>query len=155
MDVVIAELGTRRFAVDLAAVQEVLRLGPVTPVPAAPAVVIGAMNARGSVVPIVDLGLLLGEGASTPSMGESGLLIDKDDSQAVLYLGWIHEVVRLRSTQQMGTARAGGFSEVLATEQGTLHLVHVERVIAEVLIRVKEQAQRLMSATVEREGKTD
>jgi len=45
---------------DATAVQEVIRLGPVTPVHYAPEEVLGILNLRGRIVTIVDLGLRIG-----------------------------------------------------------------------------------------------
>ena len=47
-------------ALDAAGVQEVIRLGPVTPVCYAPEQILGIVNLRGKIVTIVDLGLRLG-----------------------------------------------------------------------------------------------
>ncbi len=47
-------------ALDATEVQEVIRLGPVTPVRYAPEAVLGIVNLRGKIVTIVDLGLRLG-----------------------------------------------------------------------------------------------
>jgi purine-binding chemotaxis protein CheW len=47
-------------ALDAASVQEVIRLGPVTPVRYAPDEVIGIFNLRGKIVTIIDLGMRLG-----------------------------------------------------------------------------------------------
>jgi purine-binding chemotaxis protein CheW len=48
------------YAVDLRHIREVLPIESITPIPGMPPVVIGMTNVRGSVVPIVDLRLLLG-----------------------------------------------------------------------------------------------
>ena len=50
----------RYYAVDLRHIREVLPIESITPIPGMPPVVIGMTNVRGSVVPIVDLRLLLG-----------------------------------------------------------------------------------------------
>src|SRR5690349_20058691 len=47
-------------ALDAGGVQEVIRLGPVTPVRHAPEEVVGIVNLRGKIVTIIDLGLRLG-----------------------------------------------------------------------------------------------
>lgn len=47
-------------ALDAAGVQEVIRLGPVTPVRYAPEEVLGIVNLRGKIVTIIDLGQRLG-----------------------------------------------------------------------------------------------
>lgn len=50
------------YAVELAAVREVLELGPdapLTPLPAGPAGIVGLVNVRGQVVPVLDTAALL------------------------------------------------------------------------------------------------
>src|ERR1039457_7188617 len=47
-------------ALDAAGIQEVIRLGPLTPVRHAPPDVAGILNLRGKIVTILDLGLRLG-----------------------------------------------------------------------------------------------
>jgi purine-binding chemotaxis protein CheW len=52
-------LSQNLYAVDLRHIREVLPIDSITPIPGMPPVVIGMTNVRGSVVPIVDLRLLL------------------------------------------------------------------------------------------------
>jgi len=53
-------LGGRQFAVDVADAREVVMLESTTPVPGAPAELLGVMNLRGSVLPVVEARPLLG-----------------------------------------------------------------------------------------------
>jgi purine-binding chemotaxis protein CheW len=53
-------LGGRQFAVDVTDAREVVVLDTTTPVPGAPTVVIGLMNLRGNVLPVVEARPLLG-----------------------------------------------------------------------------------------------
>jgi purine-binding chemotaxis protein CheW len=53
-------LGGRPFAVDVTDAREVVVLETTTPVPGAPAAVIGVMNLRGNVLPVVEARPLLG-----------------------------------------------------------------------------------------------
>jgi purine-binding chemotaxis protein CheW len=48
------------YAVALAAVREVVEPDRLTPVPTAPPAVLGVLNVRGTVVPVLDTGVLLG-----------------------------------------------------------------------------------------------
>ena len=48
-------LGDEEYAVDILSVQEIKSWGPVTPVPQSPAYMLGVINLRGAIVPIVDL----------------------------------------------------------------------------------------------------
>jgi len=52
-------LSKHLYAVDLQHIREVLPIDSITPMPGMPPIVIGMTNVRGSVVPIVDLRLLL------------------------------------------------------------------------------------------------
>jgi purine-binding chemotaxis protein CheW len=53
-------LGGRPFAVDVTDAREVVLVDATTPVPGAPAAVIGVMNLRGNVLPVVEARPLLG-----------------------------------------------------------------------------------------------
>jgi purine-binding chemotaxis protein CheW len=53
-------LAGQEFALDILRVQEIREWAPVTPVPNCPDYVLGVMNLRGAVVPVIDLRLRLG-----------------------------------------------------------------------------------------------
>jgi purine-binding chemotaxis protein CheW len=53
-------LGGRPFAVDVAQAREVVVIDAITPVPGAPAPLVGVMNLRGAVLPVVEARPLLG-----------------------------------------------------------------------------------------------
>ncbi len=84
-------------ALDATGVQEVIRLGPVTPVHHAPEEVLGILNLRGKIVTIVDLGLRLGfPGAVAGS--ESRIFIVEDRNEFIgLLVDRVDEVVELES----------------------------------------------------------
>jgi purine-binding chemotaxis protein CheW len=62
LDFVTFALGADEYALDLRAVLEVVRVGPLTRVPRAPDFVPGLMNLRGRIIPVVDLKRKLGMG---------------------------------------------------------------------------------------------
>ncbi len=51
-------LAEEEYAVEILKVQEIKSWGPVTPVPCSPGYVLGVINLRGAIVPVVDLRLL-------------------------------------------------------------------------------------------------
>jgi two-component system chemotaxis response regulator CheV len=53
-------VGAEHYALDVSHVSEVDELGEPTPVPGAPAAIVGVHNVRGQVVPVVDVASLLG-----------------------------------------------------------------------------------------------
>lgn len=82
-------------ALDAAGVQEVIRLGPVTPVRFAPEEVLGIVNLRGKIVTIVDLGLRLGFGKAKPGI-DSRIFIVEDRNEFIgLLVDRVDEVVEV------------------------------------------------------------
>lgn len=59
-EVLTSRLGEEAYGIDILAVQEIRRLEPATRIANAPAHVLGVINLRGVIVPIVDLRRLLG-----------------------------------------------------------------------------------------------
>jgi purine-binding chemotaxis protein CheW len=59
-------IGDETYAVAVEHVQEVVRLGLLTPMPGAAASVLGIFNLRGGIVPVFDLAQLLGVPATGP-----------------------------------------------------------------------------------------
>lgn len=53
--VVVFTLDDRRYGIALSAVERVVRMVDVTPLPQAPAIVLGVVNLRGRVIPVLDL----------------------------------------------------------------------------------------------------
>ena len=72
----LARLGAERYAFPVEAVREVVRDGDVTPVPGAPPAIRGVHNLRGEVLPVVELGALLGVGTGSE---EARCMIVADD----------------------------------------------------------------------------
>jgi purine-binding chemotaxis protein CheW len=82
-------------ALDAAGVQEVIRLGPVTPVRYAPQEVLGIVNLRGKIVTILDLGLRLGFPKAVAG-SDSRIFILEDRNEFIgLLVDQVDEVVEV------------------------------------------------------------
>ena len=66
-ELIIVEISRQKFAIDIMSVREIRGWTTSTPLPHAPAHVLGMINLRGAILPVVDLGARLGRGASVPS----------------------------------------------------------------------------------------
>jgi purine-binding chemotaxis protein CheW len=85
-------------ALDATGVQEVIRLGPVTPVRYAPQEVLGIVNLRGKIVTIVDLGLRLGLSKAVAG-SESRIFIVEDRGEFIgLLVDRVDEVVEIEQS---------------------------------------------------------
>ncbi|MCF6369521.1 chemotaxis protein CheW [Rhizobium halophilum] len=60
-------IGDQEFCVNIMSVREIRGWTPATPLPHAPAYVLGVINLRGAVLPIIDLSARLGMKASEPT----------------------------------------------------------------------------------------
>ena len=82
-------------ALDAASVQEVIRVGPVTPVHYAPGEVVGIFNLRGRIVTIVDIGQLLGFAAAIPGPDSRIFIIEDRNEFVGLLVDRVDEVVEV------------------------------------------------------------
>jgi purine-binding chemotaxis protein CheW len=92
-------VGEALFALDAAGVQEVIRVNTITPVPHAPAEVIGVINLRGKIVTLLDAGLIL---ASAPALRsrESRIFLIEDKGEFIgLLVDQVGEVIESEPTQ--------------------------------------------------------
>jgi len=54
-EILVFEVGDRRFGLPVSGVRELLRAATIVPVPSAPAAIEGVINVRGAVVPVLDV----------------------------------------------------------------------------------------------------
>ncbi|HUI53827.1 MAG TPA: chemotaxis protein CheW [Bryobacteraceae bacterium] len=86
-------------ALDATGIQEVIRVGALTPVRHAPPEVAGIVNLRGRIVTILDLGLRLGFAKAVPS-SDSRIFIIEDRNEFVgLLVDRVDEVVEVERDQ--------------------------------------------------------
>ena len=124
-------------ALDAAGVQEVIRVGPVTPVRYAPEEVVGIVNLRGRIVTIVDLGLRLGFPKAVGS-ADSRIFIIEDRNEFIgLLVDRVDEVVEVeRDHWQPPPANVPGgqarfFKGVCRTAGRVVAVVNAARILAE------------------------
>lgn len=113
--VVIFRLADSSYAIEIAAVREIIRPQPVTVVPQAPPFVVGVINLRSSVVPVLDLrrrcGLIAGE-----ETRESRVVVVQVGDQSVgLQVDAVSEVITLTPeiVEPAATVIRGGAQEQL------------------------------------------
>ncbi|MGL4094329.1 chemotaxis protein CheW [Agrobacterium cavarae] len=67
LEIIAFKLHDQEFCVRTTTIREIRGWGPATPIPHAPADVLGVMNLRGSVIPIIDLANKLGMKSTEPN----------------------------------------------------------------------------------------
>lgn len=97
--VLVFRLGAERFAVSLAAVDEVVEPPPVHPLPDAAAGVLGVASLRGELVPIFDTGVFL----HVSRRGESGavLLFAREERRVGLAIDDVYDAITVEESEVM------------------------------------------------------
>ena len=158
MQAVVFHVGPERFAIDTASVAEVIPGIPARPVPGAPDALIGVIEYRGVVVPVLDLCRLFGRGDCPSRLSNRILVCDLarmgrrwgDQTEDADYLGVLAEnVTRVTKLdldapgRHPGPVTEGfrGLGRILRDEDGLIQLVRVtELVPADVLASLRRGA---------------
>lgn len=100
--------GGQGFGIEIRQIIEIRRWSAITALPHAPFGVLGVINLRGAVVPIVDLAARLGLGA-TPDTGRSVFVITRIDQRTVgLLVDSVSEIITVRQDQFRDVPAAAG-----------------------------------------------
>jgi len=91
------KVGKEEYAVDILLVQEIFKLPEITKIPKAADYVVGVIDLRGKVLPIVDLSLKLG----LPSEGHAtrGIVVSIEGKQVGLAIDSVSHVVRISGAE--------------------------------------------------------
>ncbi|RMH09568.1 MAG: chemotaxis protein CheW [Nitrospirae bacterium] len=98
LQVVSFDIGTEEYAVDILAVQEIIRMVEITKVPKAPYYVEGVINLRGKVIPIIDLRLRFGLPPAERTKETRIVVVDVSDIILGLIVDSVTEVIRIPSS---------------------------------------------------------
>lgn len=96
---VIFELAGGSYGVDIQFVREINRLLEITPIPKAPDFVEGIINLRGTIVPVVDLGLRFGLSATAQSKDTRIVVIESGEHTLGMKVDEVSEVLRIPANE--------------------------------------------------------
>ena len=88
-------VGQDSYALELLRVQEVVRLAPIVALRGAARAVLGVMNLRGRIVPVVDLGLWLSAGCVHGDERSRIVVVERDDEMIGVLVSTVEDVVTL------------------------------------------------------------
>ncbi|WAJ37144.1 chemotaxis protein CheW [Pseudomonas sp. GOM7] len=96
-------LAQELFAVDIHAVREIIEYGQLTSVPMMPPSILGVINLRGAVVPVIDLGLRFGGQATLIGPRTCIVILEITTAEGLRVIGMVvdavNEVLELGSEQ--------------------------------------------------------
>lgn len=91
------KLANEEYAVDIGAVQEIVRMSSITRVPRAPSFVEGVVNLRGKIVPVIDLRLRFGLANVEATKSTRIVIVQVAGKTVGLIVDSVREVLRLDS----------------------------------------------------------
>ncbi|MGB8813042.1 MAG: chemotaxis protein CheW [Paracoccaceae bacterium] len=127
--------GGQSFSIDICQVREIRRWSAVTPLPHAPAEVLGVMNLRGSVIPIFDLAVRFGLDR-TPDNSRNVVVIAAHENQTVgLLVESVSEILsvsrdRIQETPDLRSDNSRqSITGVITVDEGMTRVIDLGAVI--------------------------
>lgn len=123
-----------RYAFEAPLVTEVVRLGPLTRLPAAPNFLPGVFTHRGEVLAVLDLGQLLGQGAATIRSATRAAIVWCEPWKVAVVAEEVEGLIAVeRRHLEPPPAEGGGVSEFVSAvgrdEQGTVAVLDLPRLV--------------------------
>ncbi len=111
---VICVVGDQPYAIPVASILEVAALVRLTPLPDAPAPVVGVVNRHGELIPILDLRLCLGEAAGELDLSTLFIVVQEENRKAGLIVDDVREVQALPARALQLATRSGPYIRGMA-----------------------------------------
>jgi purine-binding chemotaxis protein CheW len=92
---VLFELGSEIYGLDIATVHEIIRMQPITRVPKAPFYVEGVINLRGKVIPVIDMGKRFGLEKVENNKNNRIVVVNIQDTILGIIVDAVTEVIRI------------------------------------------------------------
>jgi len=89
--------GEQCFCIDIKSIREIRRWSPATRLPHSPPHILGVMNLRGAVIPIIDLSSVLGFGKTNPTTRHVTIIVSLDDRISGLLVESVSEILSVKS----------------------------------------------------------
>lgn len=134
-ELVSVSVGGRLFALDIMSVREIRGWTGSTPLPHAPSYVLGLLNLRGSIVPIVDLGARLGGAATTVTQTSVVVVVEIGERLVGLLVDAVCDIVpvaqgAIQPAPDVGDSAVADFVRgVLSAGEGLMSLLTLENVL--------------------------
>lgn len=93
MELILLEVAGNDFCIDIGYVREIRGFTAVTPLPHAPDHVLGVINLRGAVMPVLDLRARLGLGRTEPTGRHVVVVVSQDGKTAGLLVDAVQETM--------------------------------------------------------------
>jgi purine-binding chemotaxis protein CheW len=137
IQVAVFSLGAEHYGIDIAGVQEIMRVPVITRVPEAPSFVEGVFNFRGRVVPVVDLRQRFGLEDGTQSKASRVVVTDVGSATIGIMVDQVSEILRIgvdkiEAAPSLAARKEASFIKGIAKlEDRLVILIDLERVLSD------------------------
>ncbi len=134
-ELIVVEISGQKFAIDIMSVREIRGWSASTRLPQSPAHVLGMINLRGSVLPVIDFSSRLGLGDSTPDTASVVIVAEIGNRIAGLLVDAVCDILTLgedmlQPAPNVGAPEVHEFVRgVIITPDGIVTLLSLETVI--------------------------
>ncbi|SIQ66384.1 purine-binding chemotaxis protein CheW [Rhizobium sp. RU35A] len=133
LEIIAFRLHDQEFCVKTTTIREIRGWAPSTPIPHAPSDVIGVMNLRGSVIPIIDLAYKLGM-KSTVANERSAIVVAEVHNMVIgMLVDRVSDILTISSSQiqpvpEVSASFDKSFSEgIIASENGMICFLNLSK----------------------------
>lgn len=133
-ELISVRIGDQAYAIDIMAVREIRGWTAATPLPHAPPHVLGMMNLRGAILPVIDLGARLGLGPTTPNSSSVVVVAQIGEVQMGLVVDAVSDILTvteglIQPAPDVGSGESAAFvAGVMTTETGIVSLLSLDHV---------------------------
>jgi purine-binding chemotaxis protein CheW len=125
LEIIAFRLSGQEFCVLTTTIREIRGWSPSTPVPYAPSDVLGVMNLRGSVIPIIDLSRKLGMGPTIPNDRSAIVVADVHSTVVGLLVDQVSDILTVQGSQiqplpEIAASFDKGFSDGIITQDKSM-----------------------------------
>ncbi|ESR25160.1 chemotaxis protein CheW [Lutibaculum baratangense] len=136
-ELIAVSLGAQKFAIDIMSVREIRGWTTSTPLPQAPSYVLGMINLRGAVLPVIDLGAKLGFGNTNPQRSSVVVVVQGGGQQVGLLVDAVCDILTVgqNSVQDVPEVGAGAVHDavlgVMTIDDEIVSILALDHVLGE------------------------
>ena len=135
-ELISVSIGEHLYAIDIMQVREIRGWTASTPLPHAPPHVLGMINLRGSILPVIDLGSLLGVGETAVSASSVVMVAQIGEHQVGLLVDAVCDIIMVAENMMQEPPRVGDrvtdvVAGVMTTDQGIVTLLSLDNLMPE------------------------
>ena len=133
LEILSFHLNGQEFCVRTTAIREIRGWDAATPIPHSPAEVMGVMNLRGTVIPIIDLSLKLGMKSAVPTERSAIVVAEINETSMGLIVDSVSDILTidaalLQPVPDMNVPGGTSYSDgIIAQDSGMICFLNLER----------------------------